>query len=137
MQEQSYVAENIKRLCLEKAITYKELYEKAGISGYALNCIFKGSTVTRHETLFYIAQALGVKVSDLKAKPKAQEKLKYDLKQLCQLNGMTLVQLQEKAGVSSSAIRNIGRGKAKPIIISRVAKALNVPPEVILTTPQK
>ena len=50
---------------------------------------------------------------------------------------MTLVQLQEKAGVSSSAIRNIGRGKAKSIIISRVAKALNVPPEVILTTPQK
>ncbi len=52
------------KLLIDKDIKKKDLVEKAGISGYTLNKLNKGETVTS-ETLMKICVALGCSFDDI------------------------------------------------------------------------
>lgn len=124
----------IRSLRQKRNMTLQELAQKAHISVSYLSEIELGKKQPSLETLDKLSQALNISPEGLISTSSTQGDLGSKILFLRQEKKLSLSELAEKVGISSSYLCQIENGKVMPALstLKNIAKALDVKPETLM-----
>ena len=137
------IAANLARLRLDKDLTQEDLAVEAGLSRMALGRIERGAVVPRAKTLYALAKALAVPVSELvtpvhplesvrfraKAQVRSREQILAEVSKWLEAYAWLEADLGERPAFSFDEARPAG-GEVVPIAVAQAARqAVGVAPE--------
>ena len=143
MTDGTTISANVARLRLDRGLTQEGLAVKAGLSRLALGRIERGAVVPRAKTLYALAKALAVPVSELvtpvhplesvrfraKAQVRSREHILAEVSRWLQAYAWLEAELGERADFSFDEARPAG-GEVAPVAVAQAARqAIKVPPD--------
>lgn len=137
---------NIRLLCGNRCITYKELSVAAGLHHDSVSCIVRGIHTPQKATVAKLAEVLGITIEELMSDDLGINEVREDIEnigrnihKLCEIANVSQRRIAQYVGVTESTISKIVHFRHRPrnATLRKIAEYWNTTPQDLMIYPNE